>query len=77
MPLAPEKVHLSYDQLSTEAKRRLSLIQKGKSYSQKKLISHFEPRKNYTVHYRLLQLYLNLGLRLKKIHKILYFEQRP
>ena len=68
---------VTHDMLSAEAKRRLALIQSKKSYKQKKLVSHFMPRKRYIVHYRLLQLYLTLGLVLGKIHRILKFEQKP
>ena len=34
-------------------------------------------KKNYVVHYRTLKLYLQLGLKLKKIHKVLEFDQKP
>ena len=40
-----------------------------------KLIPTLSSKKNYVLHYRNLQLYLYLGLKLKKVHRILEFDQ--
>ena len=40
-----------------------------------KLISHFRPKKNYVVHYENLKLYLQLGLKLKAVHRAVSFKQ--
>ena len=42
-----------------------------------KLIPNLRDKKKYVVHYRNLKQYLQLGLILKKIHRILEFEQSP
>ena len=42
-----------------------------------KLISHFKPHKNYVLHYRNLRQCLELGLRLKTVHRGISFEQSP
>ena len=43
----------------------------------KKLLTTFEPKFNYVVHYRVLKQAMANGLRLKKIHKVISFDQRP
>ena len=42
-----------------------------------KLISHFKPRKNYVLHYRNLRQYLELGMRITKVHRGISFYQSP
>ena len=42
-----------------------------------KLIPTLCDKQKYVLHYRNLQLYLDLGLKLKKVHRILEFDQSP
>ena len=41
----------------------------------KKLLLTLEEKKNYVVHYRNLQFYLKMGMKLKRVHRVLEFEQ--
>ena len=41
----------------------------------KKLVPNFFDKEKYVIHYKNLKLYLRLGLKLKKIHHVLEFNQ--
>jgi hypothetical protein len=75
-PLAPENIIIDYDNLSPYAKNALHNTTKSKKYSDIKLSATFHDRKNYVLHFKNLQLYLSLGMKLLHIHRVLQFSQR-
>ena len=74
-PLAPEKLAVSSDMLSGHCKEITDKYQ-IKIDDVKKIVPNLGNKSNnYVLHYRNLQLYLSLGMRLTKIHRILKFKQ--
>ena len=75
-PCAAEKVKVSNDMLSDycrEIKDKFNIS----SGNVNKLIPTLSDKKNYVLHERNLKLYLSLGLKLKKIHRVLEFSEKP
>ena len=73
-PLAPEKLAVSSDMLSNYCKKIADKYE-IKVGDVKKLIPNLGNKTNYVVHYRNLQLYLFLGMKLTKTHRVLKFKQ--
>ena len=73
-PLAPEKMTVKPEMLSDYSREILGRegITIGKV---EKLIPNLRDKKKYVLHYRNLQLYLSLSLKLTKIHRALEFSQ--
>jgi hypothetical protein len=75
-PLAPESFKIEPEMLSNYQKELLTKLGM-KEGSSIKLVPNLFDKENYVVHYRNLQLYLALGMRLTKIHRVLSFKQSP
>ena len=79
LPPLPYHKKLTFDKLSPysqEVLRVLKSEKEAKKYKAKKLVTDVTNKKKYVLHYRMLQMYLKMGLQLKKIHRIIKFEQR-
>ena len=82
-PLAPVSKSVSNEELSPYAQHLLRKLH-GLSEDDplpnrgnvEKLLTTLEDKDHYVLHYRNLQLYLSLGMRLKNIHRILEFRQK-
>ena len=75
-PVCPEKVKVSNDMLSGYCKK-IAKRYKISIGLVSKLIPILRAKKEYVLHYHNLQLYLDLGLKIKKVHRVLKFDQSP
>ena len=75
-PCAPEKIKVSDDMLSDYC-REIKDKYKISSGNVSKLIPTLCDKKNYVLHEENLKLYLSLGLKLKNIHRVLEFSEKP
>ena len=74
-PLAPEKMKVTNSMMSPYQQRLIDEL--GTSFECEKLVPNLMNKSRYVLHYRNLQLYLSLGLRIVKVHKVLQFQQSP
>ena len=68
-PLAPESLEIKNHMLSDYCKK--FNIKVGRV---KKLVTNLGPKKNYVLHYKNLKQYLDLGLKVTKVHRALAFD---
>ena len=73
-PLAPEKKIVKKECMSDYQKRLMKDLDLKPPDSEKLLLT-LEDKSNYVVHYRNLQFYLKQGMKLKRVHRVLEFEQ--
>ena len=73
-PFYPEKVVISHDMLSNYCKK-IAEKYGTKVANVKKLIPNLGKKINYVVHYKNLQLYISLWMKLSKTHSVLKFKQ--
>ena len=75
-PLAPERVKISKDEISPHSQRILKILEAKQSPTEK-LMPNLKDKSNYVTHYRNLKLYLELGMKIKKVNKVISFSQSP
>ena len=75
-PLAPEKKAIRIDQMSEYQKRMMNELQIDMPNTEK-LVLTLEDKEKYVVHYKNLQFYLSQGMRLKKVHRVIEFDEEP
>ena len=76
LPLAPEAYTITWDELSPYSQEEWKRQRGSELFVPcKKLMMTHSDKNNYCVHSTILKYYLTKGLRLKKIHKIIEFNQ--
>ena len=75
LPLAPENVEITFEDLSPYSQGVFFDINGCKRYKDTKLVGNFQTKRKYVLHFKNLKLYLQLGLKLLKIHRVLTFSQ--
>ncbi|KAK3753831.1 hypothetical protein RRG08_006222 [Elysia crispata] len=74
-PLAPERMVVQKEWMS---EYQHGLLGKGMASAEvEKLVPNLRDKNHDVLHHRNLQLYLGLGMKLKKVHRALRFEQSP
>ena len=69
-PLAPKNEVIEYSELSEQSRKDLG---KGKYMEQRKLCATLKPLTKYLVHSLDLKLYLDLGMKVTKVHRVIGF----
>lgn len=73
-PLAPATVTIRPNMMSPYQKNLAENLER-KITGCEKLVPNLDDKNNYVVHYRNLKLYLDLGMKLHKVHRVLKFKQ--
>lgn len=77
LPLAPAHTRVSFKNLSPYAQSVVSKHKLMTSTNSTKLMTDFLPKNTYMLHYRLLQFYVQAGLKVESVHSGLMFKQSP
>ena len=69
-PLAPEKIHITRDMLSPYQRDNFP-----ETHGCEKLVPNIRDKVKYVLHYRNLKQYLQLGMKVTTIHRVIKFRQ--
>ena len=72
-PLAPEKLAVKEEWLS---EYQTELLENKSTINIIKLVPNLMDKNKYVVHYKNLMLYLSLGMKFKRIHRVLEFDEK-
>ena len=76
MDMAPTKERIYYKSLGESQQELLERMGETRPFSQGiEMIQSLSDKKNYTVNYITLKLYVSLGMEVKKVHRVLKFKQ--
>lgn len=77
LPLAPESLSIKMNDLSPYCRKLFEKLHSKKANGEisKKLVPTLRTKTKYVVHYRNLQFYINHGLVLREIHRVMSFTQ--
>ena len=75
-PFAPEIKSIPENNLSEYQKYLNNRLNVKYNEKDKKLILDLLPKKNYKVYYKNLEYYMQLGIKVEKVHKILTFDEK-
>ena len=77
-PMAPEVMNVKANMLSDKQTEIYEFLNHNKPTDEKtnKLVLNLNDKEKYVIHIRTLQFYLKQGLKLKKIHRAIKFEQK-
>jgi hypothetical protein len=76
LPPAPEKEEVKEEWLSDYSRNLIEDLE-IKRPKAKKLLTTFFPKQRYVLHFLTLQFYLELGVRLLRIRRVMRFDQKP
>lgn len=76
-PVAAEMLEINYDHLSAYSQAAVYSNTGSHRYKDVKLMNTLHHKRHYVTHIQNLMLYLSLGLKLIKIHRVLEFTQNP
>jgi hypothetical protein len=75
LPLAPHHMDINESHLSEFSRACLLQLRGDTKHRSKKLVTTFLPREKYGIHSANLALYLSLGMKLEKVHRVMTFTQ--